>query len=162
MLMAKFHWHGALRYAHKSCTHSHVSWKKGGRKRELVSAPWTSSRWFSHVLWSKAHNHWLLRACPLGSKRKLPPPACQTRLELPSVVCRLRGLQFPGSMYICNQGPQSSAWAHCITYAPSAYSLCKRCCCCPLHCDKQRMETRLNSAGDPAPYHRSWSLSFLH
>ena len=27
--MAKSHWHGALRSAHKSCTHSHVSWKKG-------------------------------------------------------------------------------------------------------------------------------------
>ena len=44
----------------------------------------------------------LLRACLPGSKRKLPPPACQTRLELPSVVCRLRGMQFPGSVYICN------------------------------------------------------------
>ena len=46
---------------------------------------------FSHVLWLKAHNHRLLRACLLGSKRKLPPPVCQTRLGLLSVVCRLRG-----------------------------------------------------------------------
>ena len=55
------------------------------------------------MLWSKAHKHRLLRACLPGSKRKLPPPACQTRLELPSVIWRLRGVQFPGSMYICNQ-----------------------------------------------------------
>ena len=47
--------------------------------------------------------------CLQGSKRKLPPPACQTRLELPYVVCRLRGVQFPGSVYICNHGPLSSA-----------------------------------------------------
>ena len=47
----------------------------------------------------------LLRACLSCSKRKLPPPACQTQLELPSVVCRLRGVQFPGSVYTCNQGP---------------------------------------------------------
>ena len=25
----------------------------------------------------KVHSHWLLRACRLGSKRKLPAPACQ-------------------------------------------------------------------------------------
>ena len=33
------HWHGALRSAHKSCTHGHVSWKRGGVKKELVAAP---------------------------------------------------------------------------------------------------------------------------
>ena len=100
-----------------------MSWKKGGGKRELVSSPWTSSRQFSHVLWLKAHNHWLLRACLPGSKRKLPPPVCQARLGLLSVVCRLRGVLFPGTVYTCNQGPLSSAWAHCTSYAPSAYSL---------------------------------------
>ena len=107
------------------------------------------------MLWSKAHNHWLLRACLSGSKRKLPPPACQAGLELPSVVCRLTGMQFPGTMYTFNQGSLSSAWAHCISYAPSAYSLCRKCCCCPLQCDKQRMGTRLNSSEDPVLYHRS-------
>ena len=116
--MANFNWHGALCSTHKSCTHGHMSWEKGGAKWELVSAPWTSFRRFSHVLWSKAHNHRLLRACLPGSKRKLPPPAWQTRLELPSVVCCLRGMQFPGNVYICNQGHLSSAWAHCISYAP--------------------------------------------
>ena len=37
------------------------------------------------MLWLKAHNHRLLRACLLGSKRKLPPPVCQARLGLLSV-----------------------------------------------------------------------------
>ena len=74
--MAKSHWYGALGFAHKSSTHGHVSWKRGGVKRELVAAPWTSSRRFSHMLWLKVHSHQLLRACLLGSKRKLPPPAC--------------------------------------------------------------------------------------
>ena len=36
----------------------------------------------SHVLWPKAHNPRLLRACLPGSKRKLPLPACQTRTSL--------------------------------------------------------------------------------
>ena len=148
--MAKFHWHGALCSTHKSCIHGHVSWKRGGEKRELVSAPWTSARQFSHLLWSKAHNHWLLRACLLGSKRKLQPPA---------VVCRL---WLPGTVYTCNQGPLSSGWAHCISCALSAYSLCRRCCCCPLQCDRQHMGTSLNSAGGRGSYHRSWSLSLLH
>ena len=58
-----------------------------------------------HVLWLKVHNHRLLRACLPGSKRKLPPPACQARLELPSVVCCLRGVKFPGTVYTCYQGP---------------------------------------------------------
>ena len=51
--MAKSRWHGALRSAHKSCTHGHVFWKRGGMKRGLVADPWTSSRRFSHVLWLK-------------------------------------------------------------------------------------------------------------
>ena len=34
--MAKSHWHGALCSTHKSCTCSHVSWKRGGEKRDLV------------------------------------------------------------------------------------------------------------------------------
>ena len=68
----------------------------------------SSSRRFSHMLWLKVHSHRLLRACLLGSKRKLPPPAYQVRLGLPSVVCHPRGMQFHGTVYICNQGPLSS------------------------------------------------------
>ena len=84
------------------------------------------------------------------------------RFGLPSVVCHPRGVQFPGTVYICRQGLLSNAWAHCSSCAPSACSHCRRCCCCPLQCDRRRMETRLNSAGGPGPYRRSWSLSFLH
>ena len=54
------------------------------------------------MLWLKVHSHLLRRACLLGSKRKLPPPACQVRLGLPSVVCRPMGVQFPGTVYICS------------------------------------------------------------
>ena len=77
--MAKSHWYGALRSAHKSCTCSHMSWKRGGGKRGLVAAPWT--------------------------------------------------------LYICIQSPLSSAWAHCISCAPTACSHCRRCCCCLLQCE---------------------------
>ena len=52
----------------------------------------------------KALNHRLLRACLLGSKRKLPP--CQARLGLLSVLCHLRGVLFPDT---CNQGPLPNA-----------------------------------------------------
>ena len=69
-------------------------------------------RWFSHVFWSKTHNHWLLRSCLLGSKRKLPPPACQARLGLPSVVCRQWGVQFPGTVYTCDQGFNKQIFPH--------------------------------------------------
>ena len=71
-------------------------------------------------------------------------------------------MQFPGTVYIWNQGPLSSAWAHCISCAPSACSRCRRCCWCPLQCDRQCMEIHLNSAGGLGPYHKSWSSSFLH
>ena len=64
---------------------------------------------FSHVLWLKVHSLELLRVCLLGSKRKLPPLACQVRLGLPSVVCHPRGVQFSGTVYICNQVPLSNA-----------------------------------------------------
>ena len=80
----------------------------GGRENWFQLLETSSSR-FSQVLWLKAHNHRLLRACLLGSKRKLPPPVCQARFGLHSVVCRLRGVLFPGTMYTCNQGPLSSA-----------------------------------------------------
>ena len=112
LLMAQFHWHGVLCSAHKSCTHGHMSSKRGGRKRELVSAPWTSSKQFSQVLWRKAHNHLLLRARLLGSKRKLPPPACHLQLGLPSMVCCLRGMQSPGTVYTCNQVYKRSSPLH--------------------------------------------------
>ena len=52
--VAKFHWHGAWRSAHKSCTHGHGSCKRGGGMWELVVAPWTSSRQFSHE-WNQTH-----------------------------------------------------------------------------------------------------------
>ena len=78
--MAKSYRHGALRSTHNTCTHSHVSWKRAGGKSQPVATPWTSSRWFSHVLCFKVHSHRLLRACLPGSKTKLPPPACQVRL----------------------------------------------------------------------------------
>ena len=108
----------------------------------------------------KVHSHQLLRACLLDNKRKLPPPACQVQLGLPSVACHPRGVQFPGNMCICNQGPLSRAWANCISCVPSACSLCR--CCCPLQCNRRHKETPLNSAGGPGPYHRSWSSSYLH
>ena len=87
--VAKSRWYGALCSTHKSCTHGHVFWKRGGVKRELVADPWTSSGQFSHVLWLKVHSHLLLRACLLGSKRKLLPQACQVQPGLPSVACHL-------------------------------------------------------------------------
>ena len=59
--MAKSHWHGALRSAHKSSTHTHVSWKRGGVKWKLVAAPWTSG--FTRIVVESSQ--------PLGSKRKL-------------------------------------------------------------------------------------------
>ena len=41
-------------------------------------------------------------------QKKLPPQACQVRPGLPSVVYHPRGVQFPGTMYICSQGLFSS------------------------------------------------------
>ena len=99
-----------------------LAWSIALRTQELYTQPhvlkvrWreertgsSSFRQFSHVLWLKVHSHLLLRACPLGSKRKLLPPAYQVRPGLPSVVCHPRGVQFPGTVYICSQGPLSSA-----------------------------------------------------
>ena len=101
-----------------------LAWSISLRTQELYTRPrvlkerWREKRtgsrslnFFQAVftyLWLKDHNHLLLRACPLGSKRKLPPPACQVRPELPSVVRHPRGVQFPGIVYICSQGPLSN------------------------------------------------------
>ena len=87
--------------------------KERWRDERTGSSSLNFSRWFSHVLWLKIHSHLLLRACLLGSKRKLPPPACHVRPGLPSGVCPPRGVQFPCTVYICSQGPLSSARAHC-------------------------------------------------
>ena len=132
----KSHWHGTLHSAQKSCTRGHMSCKRGGRKRESVAAPWTSSRRFSRMLWLKVHSHQLLTALLLGSKRRLPSPVCQVQLGLPFVVCYPSGMQFPGTVYFCNQGSLSSAWAYCISCASSACNRYRRCCCCPLQHDR--------------------------
>ena len=159
--MVKSHWHGALRSAHKSCAGDHVSLKRGGRKWELVAAPWTSSRSFSLVLWLKVYSHWLLRACLLGSKRKLPPLACQVLLGLPSVVCRPRGCSSLAPIHL-----QSGSFVKRLSPLHFLCTQClqplSRCCCCPLQCNRRCMETHLNSAGGSGMYHKSWSLSFLH
>ena len=63
------------------------------------------------------------------------------------MVYRPSCVQFPGTVYICNQGPLPSALSLCISCALSACNCFRRCCYCPLQCDRLRMETRLNSAG---------------
>ena len=47
------------------------------------------------MLWLKVHSHQLLRACLLGSKRKLPPPACQVQLGLPNCGLPSKGHAVP-------------------------------------------------------------------
>ena len=95
------------------CTHELYTWPRVLKERWREERTGFSSLNFFqavfHVLWLKAHNHRLLRACLIGSKRKLPPPVCQAQFGLLSVVCRLRGMLFPGTVYTCNQGPLSSA-----------------------------------------------------
>ena len=93
---------------HKLYTRPHVL-KERWREERTGFSSLNFFQAFSHMLLLKAHNHQLLRACLLGSKRKLPPPICQAGLRLLSVVCRLRGVLFPGTVYTCNQGPLSSA-----------------------------------------------------
>ena len=75
--MAKSHWPGALPSAHKSFTHGHSVLKE--RWREARTG--TSSLNFFQAVFTccgfKVHSHRLLRACLLGSKRKLPPATCR-------------------------------------------------------------------------------------
>ena len=61
-------WHSAC----KSCTHGHGSCKRGGGMWELVVAPWTSSRQFSHELWLPFHSLHQQKACQYSNK--CPPP----------------------------------------------------------------------------------------
>ena len=90
-----------------------LAWSIAPHTQELYTRPrvlkerWQEERTGSSSL--KVHSHQLLRACFLGSRRKLSPPVCQVRLGLPSVVCHPRGMQFLGTVYICNQDPLSSA-----------------------------------------------------
>ena len=85
-------WSIALR-THKLYTRQSVL-KERWREERTDFSSLTSSRQSLHVLWLKAHNHRLLRVCLLGSIRKLPPPVCQARLGLLSVVCRLRACSY--------------------------------------------------------------------
>ena len=87
--------HGALCSAHKSCTRVlKERWREeriGSRSLNFFQAV------FTRVVVESSQ---LLTACLLGSKRKLPPQACQVQPGLPSVVCHPRGVQFPGTVYI--------------------------------------------------------------
>ena len=51
--------------------------KKRWQEERTDSSSLNFFRWFSHMLWLKILSHQLLRACLLGSKMNLPPPACQ-------------------------------------------------------------------------------------
>ena len=61
-------------------------------------------------------------------------------LDFPMWSAVQEGMQFPGTVYICNQGPIPSTWSHCISCAPSACSHCRKFCSCPLQCDRQHMK----------------------
>ena len=45
---------------------------------------------------------------------------------------------------------------------PVLCSRCKRCCCCPLSCDRQAHGNTPELCRKPGPYHRSWFFTFLH
>ena len=77
------------------CSQELYTWPRVLKERWREERTGSSSL---NMLWLKVHSHLLLRACLLGSKRKLPLPACQVRPGLPSVVCRPRGVQFPGTV----------------------------------------------------------------
>ena len=64
--MAMPRWHGALRSAHKSCTHDHVFWKRSAVKRELIAVPWTSLlklKWNSNFTKLKWHANFPCYIC---------------------------------------------------------------------------------------------------
>ena len=58
-----------------TCLEREVVWRENW---ELVAAPWTSSRRF-HMCCGWKFTATCYLACLLGSKRKLPPPACQVQ-----------------------------------------------------------------------------------
>ena len=115
----------------------------------------TSSRWFSYVLWLKVHNHLLLRARLLGSKRKLPPLACQIRPGLPSVVCHSKNMQCPGTVYICSQVLCQALEPTAFLVHPVLAAVAKNVIAAHSSVTRRCVETFLNSAGGPGPYHRS-------
>ena len=71
------------------CTRGHILKERTG----------SSSLNFFQAVYTRvvveSSQHQLLRACLLGSKRKLLLPACQVPLRLLSLVCHQRGVQFP-------------------------------------------------------------------
>ena len=102
-------WHGALRSAHKLYTRPRVLKERWREERTGSTSLNFLQVVFIRVVIESSQPPLLLRACLLSSKRKLPPQACQVRPGLPSVVCHPRGVQFPGTVYICSQGLFSSA-----------------------------------------------------
>ena len=90
-----------------------------------------------HTLWSKTHNHRLLKACLLGSKRKLP---CTSSLLGPSLTI-LCGLPFKGrAVTLATHTPVIRVL--CQALEPTAFlvhpvltAVAEECCCCPLQCD---------------------------
>ena len=91
-------WSIALR-THELYTQSRVLKERWQEERTGFSSLNFFQAVFTHVV---------VEPLAVDSKRRLPPPVCQARLGLLSVVCRLRGVLFPGTVYTCNQGPLSS------------------------------------------------------
>ena len=115
-----------------------------------------SSRQFSYVLWSKAHNHWLLRTFLLGCKRKLPPPVCQTWASL----CGLPTKGHAVPWYYVHMYSASS-----VKGLSPVHFLCTQ-CLQPLQkkllLPTPNRQPSLNSAGGPGPLPQIMTFVFLN
>ena len=97
--------HGALHSAHKSCTPSHMSWKVAGRQN-----------WYQllELLPGSFHTYIVVQSSQQPATEHVSQVAkgsymYHLQLVRADLNFPLRGVQFPGIVYTCNQGPLSSA-----------------------------------------------------
>ena len=139
------------------CTQELYMWPHVLKERWQEERTGSSSLNFFQAVFTRVivESHQLLRACLLGSKRKLPPPASGptwTSLELWSAIqgaCSSLALCTYVIRVLCQVLEPTAFLVHPVLAAIAEMR------CCPLQCNRQHMETCLNSARGLGPYHRS-------
>ena len=159
--MATSYWHGALLSSLNTCTHGHMSWKRGDRKRELVVAPELLAGGFHTCCdWKfTAISCWEHVSKVARGSYHLQLDRLDLDFPLWSAVqgaCSSLALWTSVIRFLCQAIESSAFLVHPVLAAVSEYADATH------SSATEHILTWLNSAEGPGLWKRCWSLSLLH
>ena len=153
---AKFHLHGALHSAHKSCTHmtAGCNCKRSGEMQQI--APWTSSTPFSYEWWPPVHSLRRQKVCYRGSRKQDDYLQLSIRSHLNFTLWYAVNIKSGLCEFPCTPTIRILGVSH---WSPLHFCSV---CSLLLYVRQHIGTTHPSSTGGQLMYHRSWSLLYLH